>query len=287
MFAELLDKHIDKASPPDFIISVLYAGGESALVRQLNSFSIPFMTVNTSISDDVFRDLGKPRENLRYWLGHMSPDERLSASVLLQEMHKLSMGNHVLAIAGHSQSAVNHQRVRGLVEKASELRLTLAPPIFTDWSKADAYRVARTLFQRVEHHDMIWTAGPAIAAAVSQLISENPAYQKEKIITGTFDWSIEAIELVKQGKVQLSYGGHFMETGWVLVLVHDYLQGLDFTSDTGTLIRSKLKRMDRQNVQRIEKLVNAKNWKNIDFRRYSKCHNEALNRYVFDIESSF
>lgn len=281
MFAELLERHIDKQDAPDLIISVLYAGGEVALVKRLNDFGIPFFTVNTSIDRQVIAQLGKPGEKMQNWAAHISPDEQRSAGILLEEMYKLSNGKNVLAIAGHSQSAVNHQRLQGLAQKVAALKLNLAPPIFTDWSKADAYRAARTLFQRVEKHDMIWTAGPSIAAAVKELIAQNPAYQAENIVIGTFDWSAEAIELVKSGAVQLSFGGHFMEAGWALVLAHDFLNGVSISADSGNIIYSELKRLDSANVQLVEKQVNPEYWQNIDFRQYSKCYVPSIKQYDF------
>lgn len=284
MFAEVLDSNIDKQDPPDFVVSVLYAGGEPELIKKLNDMDIPFITVNTSIDESVWAILGKPGEQYKNWKAHLSPNEIEAAGMLLEDMTGLSGYKSVLAIAGSTQSAVNHQRIKGLSEKAKLLRLNLAPPIFTDWSKADAFRVARTLFKRVEHVDMVWTAGPEIASAVSDLIQQNDVYKKQGIVIGTFDWSMPAIELVKSGTVQVSYGGHFMEAGWALVLLHDYLRGGKFSEDIGTVISSKLRRMDKSNVTSIEAFMNNKNWHDIDFRQYSRCHNTTLKKYKFELK---
>lgn len=285
MFAELLDSYIDENNRPDFIVSVLFAGGELSLIRRFNELAIPTFTVNSSLGEEVVVNTGDPRQKFPYWMAHMSPNEKAASSVLITEMHKLTKGQYVLAIGGDTQSAVNHQRIRGLTERASELKLHLAPPIFTNWTRQDALRVAETLFRRVRQPELIWTAGPSIASAMADVLRRNKNFQQDKIVIGTFDWSPEAIELVKNGSVDMSYGGHFMETGWALVLVHDYLHGLDFQQDTGTMINSELRRMDKSNVNDIEKLVSQQNWQDIDFKRYSKCLNADLDRYDFSLSA--
>lgn len=284
MFAELFEKYMGSHEPPDFVLSVLYAGGEFSLIQKFNTINVPIFTVNSNMDKKLFALTGYPRKTFNHWKGHMSPNDKEASGFLTKHMHKLSNGGRtVLAIGGSPQSTVNQERIKGLKEKTFALQLNLVPPISTNWSVQDAARAARTLFRRVQQYDMIWTAGPTVAKGVNQALKELSLPHNQKVTIGTFDWTPEVIEMIKTNQVDVSFGGHFMETGWALVLIHDYLRGLDFAEDTGTVIQTKLKKLDKSNLAKIEGLVASKTREDIDFRQYSKCHTPTLTKYAFEI----
>lgn len=283
-FYELIKESIDKQDKPDFIISIFYAKGEENLLALLDSYDVPFFTVNTSLDDATLGIIGRPRERFKNWIGHISPDETLGGASLVASLSAINKGQNLAVFAATHQSAVNNHRVAGMSAKAQELGINVIPPVTTDWTTPSAIKAAQTLFRRISEFDMIWTAGPDIAEGVVKVLQDSERLKNNKnLAIGTFDWSANAIDLVQKGLVDVSYGGHFMESGWALLLMHDYLGGLDYRTEVGSLLSSKLKAIEKHNVNEVAEFLINDNWKSIDFKQYSKCFNENLAHYKFSI----
>ena len=67
------------------------------------------------------------------------------------------------------------------------------------------------------------------------------------IFIGGLNWSAEALERVQDGKMVASIGGHFMQGGWAMVLIHDYHMGRDF-ADLGVEFTAPMTVIDQSNV---------------------------------------
>lgn len=65
-----------------------------------------------------------------------------------------------------------------------------------------------------------------------------------------------------------TYGGHTLEGGWALVLVHDYLRGHDFAPPAEFL--GGLRPITRENVERFRRVIDAAPWDRVDFRAFSQ-----------------
>ncbi len=84
------------------------------------------------------------------------------------------------------------------------------------------------------------------------------------ILFGGCGWYAPAIKKVQDGTLATTVGGHFMEGGWVMVLIHDYHHGRDFISDP---IETAMYSIDKSNVEK------------------SKVHNSNLKKYDFSLEA--
>lgn len=272
---------LNQHSPPDFILSVLYGGGEYVQLEAFNNRQIPFFTFNSSLNERVLEITGKPRQQFQNWKGHISPDEMTTGANLVSDLVSLSGGKHLAIIGGATASMVNNHRMEGAEKRARQLGVSVIPPIHTDWTVENSIQAAKVLLRRVPEVDMFWTAGPEIAEGVSMVL---PDHRKD-IVIGSFDWANSNVELVKNGTLALSYGGHFMEAGWALIMIYDYLHGIDYENETGNLIHSDLKKMTKSNVDAVSDLIAESKWYEIDFRAYSKCLNPGLKTYDFTLPS--
>lgn len=279
-FRQLVQRTLNKNSAPDFIMSILYGGSELSEIEVFNQFAIPFFTLNTSFDDKVLGLIGKPREKFKNWIGHISPDEYLAGYQLMADLLSDSSNSTIGLIGGSSRSIVNTHRTKGAVTKALETEVNLIPSISTDWSVRNSKEATTTLLGRVSKVDILWTAGPDIALGALEAIGG----RNKKVKIGSFDWSPSNIELVNQGKIAFSYGGHFTESGWALLMIYDYLHGLDFADELNTLVSTPLRRLDANNVAEISRLIAPENWKKIDYKKYSKCENKSLTNYDFRLK---
>ena len=70
-------------------------------------------------------------------------------------------------------------------------------------------------------------------------------------MVGGIDWNLEAIQSIQKGQMTASMGGHFMEGGWVMVLLYDYFNGVDFV-DEGVAMKSKMSAITQANADQFE-----------------------------------
>ena len=282
-FSELLKTTLDNLNgpQPDFIISILYNNAEYSQLSLLNQYGIPHFTINTSLDDKTLQLTGKPRETFPHWKAHMSPNELLTGQRLVAKLADAHPAKTMAILAGSTVSAVSKQRVKGAMMAAKALHINAIPAIHTDWTKNNSIEATKVLIRRVSNFDLLVTVSPLIAEGAVEVISKT----NMNVAIGSFDWSQSNIELMRQGKILFSYGGHFMETGWAIALIYDYLNGLDFINDTGSMIYSELGLLDSSNVDKIAPLLVKERWEQIDYKQFSKCANKSLKKYNFTLHN--
>lgn len=280
-FKELTSNALANNPRPDFILSIFYGGGEYAQLNVFNQTNIPFFTFNTSLDEKMLQLTKRPRDQFANWKGHRSPNEIVAGRLLANELASITGGKTIAILAGPTASTINSHRVEGSVLQGTENLLNVIPAINTDWKKESSMRATNMLLKRVHDVDMIWTAGPDIALGAIEVLQKQE--NEKKIAVGTFDWTVNNVDLINKGLLDVSYGGHFMDAGWAIVMIYDYLNGIDFASDPGSLVLSELVKIDDSNVDKIEPLLRENKWDEIDFRKYSKCLNPQLEFYEFTL----
>ncbi len=74
----------------------------------------------------------------------------------------------------------------------------------------------------------------------------------------------------------------FLQGGWALILLHDYLQGFDFVEES-----LSFPSYNQPSIQHIApkplKTFQANNWSKIDFKQFSKRYNPELKQYNFSL----
>lgn len=278
-FGTQLEAILQREPLPDAIVSVLYGAKEYLYLSQFEQLKIPLFTINTSLDDKVLALTSLPRSHFQNWVGHMSPNEVKAGSQLVEQLFEVRRGKSIAFIAGSAGSKVNGHRLKGALQQAQTLGLDVVPPIYTDWSRNSAEQATVTLLKRVNNIDMVWTAGPEIAMGVNDVLSA----QAPNTAIGSFDWSPDNIQLLTSGGLDVSLGGHAMEAGWALVLLYDYLSGMDFKEEAGVLLHSSMNVLNADNIQDVKNLLSAEYLSGIDFQHYSRCLNEGRSRYLFDV----
>lgn len=104
------------------------------------------------------------------------------------------------------------------------------------------------------------------------------------IVTGGIDWLPEALEEVRNKEIDVSVGGHFIEGGWVAVLIYDYFNGKDFASERVSW-KTHMRPITSSNVDYYENKLNEKNWGKINFRKFSKVYNPSIKKYDFKMQN--
>lgn len=287
-FSKLVKKQL-KQKKPDYVVGPLFRNGEKALLDTIEALAIPFLSINTSISPANLQLLGLPRQNYRYWLGHLSPNNIAAGHDLAQTLASHTDHRHgggpaiMLAISGANNSTVSQHREEGLATAANPKTIALLPVIHTNWRAPAASAATRSVLQRGLEIDLIWTVGADTAAGVVTALLDHQIIPGKQIKIGTMDWSPAAFKLIKKGYVDVSYGGHFMEGGWAMILLLDHANQLDYADELGVNIATRLQPLTKHNLALFGDAILKQNWQSIDFKQLSKCFNRQRKSYDFSL----
>jgi ABC-type sugar transport system substrate-binding protein len=101
------------------------------------------------------------------------------------------------------------------------------------------------------------------------------------------NWSAPALKLVKNGKMLLTHGGHFFAGAWSMVVIYDHKKGIDFITESVDLM-FPMSAITRQNVDRYANTFKLpKDWKKINYKRFTKTHNTDIKKYDFSLKNIF
>jgi ABC-type sugar transport system substrate-binding protein len=84
------------------------------------------------------------------------------------------------------------------------------------------------------------------------------------------NWSGEAVEAVRDGRMILTDGGHFLAGAWAMVLLRDYHDGCDTGAGAPRQI-FPMAAIDRSNADALAAMLVAGDFSRIDFSRFTSC----------------
>ncbi len=278
---------------PDYFVTGYWPGATNQLIKVANSNRVKFFVINTPIAEDDQAIVGKPREKYRHWIGHMSPNEIQAGYTLTETLVRAASAHtkskvRIGGLGGNTDSAVSAMRVKGFKNYIEENSSTELLNIYsTDWSKPATLIATDKLLTNHPDTHAIWAAADSIAlyaSIASRNVGRDPG---SDIFLAGIDWSDEGIQAVEAGILAGSIGGHFMEGGWALLLIHDYHHNIDFKEELGTSIQTTMQLIDKDNVQEYLAIFGDRDWSRIDFKKFSKVYNKSLEQYDFSLDQLF
>ncbi|MGI0118815.1 ABC transporter substrate-binding protein [Zooshikella sp. RANM57] len=286
-FQQAIKEKVDAVVFPNFQKSAYQ------LIKAAEEAKIPVFLFNSGISNDHANDVGMPRAKYKFWLGEMLPDDQGAGANLantLVDMAKSAgkLGKdgkvHVIAISGHSADGAAIERNKGLKEAMKRGDAVLKQVVPANWDKDTATLKFTKLYERYPEASVAWAASDLMSIGIVDAIKKLGKTPGQDIFTGGVDLSKEGMEAVSQGTMSVTVGGHFMEGGWVAVMLYDYFNGIDF-ADEGLSMRSKMSVITKDAVQEYLKRFGKGNWESIDFKQFSKKHNSNLKKYNFGLDT--
>jgi ABC-type sugar transport system substrate-binding protein len=287
-----INRHLKQLKqPPNLVMSAFFLGAEDKLLKLLDKHRIPFISLNSFISEKQYQILGRPREKFPLWLGHFSPNdivvgEQLATALLTlyrKEHHcdKSVCGPNVFGFTGLPYAAVSQQRVKGVEEAIRQDRKSrMLNNVAANWRRSIALEKMKIVVHRHTDIDIFWAASDNMAWGVVDGIKK---YQyKNKTLLGSIDWSPQTIPYIKNGDIDISLGGHFLEAGLALLLYYDYMHGKDFVKAHGTIIQSKMSELNKSNVDILGPFLINPKWNLNVLAGYSKHNNPSIENYEFD-----
>lgn len=271
----------------DFLVYINFKKTAIKAVEIAETAKIPIFIMNSGFQKDD--NMGKPREKYKYWIGEMVPDDQkagyILANILIDDAKKKKRNGKVVmaALEGNIADEASIERKKGLINAVSERNDVILKQILpANWEKESAKEKYQSLLRRYGFLDAVWCASDGMALAVYEE-ETGLTHGKNKVIIGGVDWTKEGLESVEKGEISATIGGHFMEGGWVAVLLYDYYNKVDF-ADISVAYKSDMIPVTAKNCNEVASKVSRDKWNNIDFKSFSRYHNGKEKIYDFGLE---
>ncbi len=292
-FVEYVDQVLTKDKDADYLVSNFIVKAERELIEAAKKHGVKLLTFNANFTAEIKKAHGVPREKHPHWLMHLSSDEvdtgRALADYLINETNA-NIDNsknknkliNILAFNGSVGSSVARLRGEGLLSRINkEGAVRLLQTVNTDWTYHQTKAKSALLFKRfgIENIDVIWCASDTMARAVVDELKNTAPQAIGRIAIGSIDWSTEIMPYLARNEVDVSYGGHVLDIAYVLALLFDYHNGIDFKEELSSLIVNKNIGLSRPWSQKFSQ----QQYGDINYRSLSKCHNKDLELYQYDV----
>lgn len=279
---------------PDFLVFKNFRSNAPEILDVAEQHGVKSFIFNAGLTNEERARYGGPRERYAHWIGEMLPGDELAgynlARALIDRARTMGLTAPdgriaMVGLTGTLSDSPAIERNKGLaraIEDAPDVRFYQLVP--ARWNFEQARQKAEGLFRRYPDISVMWTANDPMALGAveaARALGRNPG---EDFLTGGVDWNPPALDAIASGDMHISIGGHFMEGGWVMVLLYDYAHGYDFADDGGVERISEMAGLTQDNLaQYLDKFVNE-DWDRVDFTKFSKVKTPTLKTYDFSLE---
>ena len=279
---------------PDYLVMAYVRGGTTErIMKMAKDANVKVIIFNTDIPEEDRKKIGKPRGKFPNWIGHIFPDDEKAgfdlADILIKSASKGLASKdgkiEVVGISGDRLSSAALLRNKGLELAVKKNKQVLRQVIYADWVRENAQKKTETLLKRYPNTRVFWSASDSMSLGIIEGIKNSNKVPGKQIVTGGVDWMPDALNAISDGRMSASIGGHFMEAGWVMVMLYDYHNGKDFANSEGISFESRMNIIHQDNIADYQKYFKDRNWEKIDFKKFSKVLNPKLKKYDFSLDA--
>ncbi len=287
---------VRRPSKPDIVFLNMITDSDALAVQILNDAKIDVFILNSSFSASKHRALNGPRGEFKHWIGEILPNDLGVATDMARSLYQKAKSNraksdaedqseiYVGAVQGVAGVRASDARIAGLYRVLTEHDdLKLTEIISGEWLADLSQQAALRLLNYRIKPDIIFAVHDLSAIGVVRAAEESGLVAGVDVLTAGIDWSPDVFPYIKDGRIEASYGGHFMEGAWAVILAYDYKNGYDFKDVEGLTLYSKMERIDASNLTLYEAKIKKKAWLNIDYKALTRTHNTNFTRYNFNL----
>lgn len=278
---------------PDALIYKNFNGTAEPILKAAEAAGVYSMMFEEALPPDISTATGRPREKYRYWLGNFIPDNSECGHEIAQQLIHMAKRRglqdeqgrlQMVIFGGNMDENSSGDRIHGsLIALQKYPEVLLHEIVAGFWKEPIAYEKTKRLLAAYPDTDIILALNDTMAIGARKAIDEM-GLEHEVLIGGIGTTPPAAIDLA-DGRTQISVGGQFLTGAFTLVLLHDYLHGLDFAEES-TMMSLGMFPFNRSLVQPYAQAMRShKSWEQIDFRRFSKVYNPEMQHYHFGFQT--
>lgn len=282
------ERHYDALVFPNFLHTAPYALDICERNR------VVCVLFNSDLSADEQTRVGRPGERLKYWVGHMVPDDIRASEAMTEVLVRVARNRlpeapvHMIGVNGYRYDQPAIARELGLRKAlAAETGIHLRQVVHTDWSEMDAYVRTRRLLKRYPDTGIVWSGNYRSTTGILRALREADLQPGRDVWVNSFGLEGNALEELAAGEVEVTAGGHFMEGAWALILAYDALAETDTTRSYHSQ-QTPLLMVTRDNLAEVRQAMglissDSERLSRVDFTVYSRAHGVERDDYDFSI----
>ncbi|MFW7381284.1 MAG: ABC transporter substrate-binding protein [Oligoflexus sp.] len=269
---------------PEILLFKSFKGNGQKILAMAEFYQIKTLAINSPLTPPNTQalDLNK----FPSFIGELLPDDEQAGYELVTSLrsHMLSKGIdhiHLLAINGEEADAPATLRKNGLIRAVNEFAdVTLHQIVYDSWTPKYASTQFKVLIKRYPMANAVWGGNDALALVMIEQAKEMLLVPGQDIFFGGIDISPEGLEAVSKNELVVSVGGHILDGGWSMVLIHDFHR-------SGKLEQNRwltaMTPVTAKNVASYQKLIDTKGPVPIDFTKYSSRTSRGSTKYDFKV----
>lgn len=285
----------DPARRPACILIHNFKKRGEKLLELGEEFGVPVFLFNAGFG--INSQVGNPREKYPHWIGQMVPDDEFGGYLLAKELISKAKGLdknsstpiQMVALEGNRTSEASIKRVAGMKRALAEHPEVIINQHFhSKWKFELAKEAFLATRRRYPQTTIFWTASETMAIGVIEAAREQGLIPGKDLVTGGFDLLPENKKYIESGEMAASVGGHYFEAAWSLVLIYDYLHGVDFATHETTSFTTRMTSQTKGDLTQyndIYSVLSTSRLDTLDFGSLSKYRNPTVKKYNFDLDS--
>ncbi|NDJ60349.1 MAG: substrate-binding domain-containing protein [Chloroflexi bacterium] len=189
------------------------------------------------IMTDVYLDNINPQDaDFPNYLAFIGPSDEAAgyamATTLFEEMRARDMEMVVGVVDGTPGTSVAIDRRAGFDRALAENPdVTLAGAVNGNFVRDTSQEAFAALYQGNPEIRGVWAANGGTATGVIVALQNAGVTPGEDVLVVGMDLNPENVVAVEDGSLLFDIGGHWLQGGFALVLMHDFLNGLEIPAD--------------------------------------------------------
>ncbi len=181
--------------------------------------------INTPLSNNDYKIMGKPREKYKMWLGESVPNDQYAGYLTAKEIINAASKSDrqspdgkigMIAINGIISDGATIERKIGLQKAINERDDITLYQYFTtrNWSDEEAISKYIGALNRYPNILAVWAGDDNLAIAILQAAQKHNLTAGKDFFIAGIGWSDAGLNAVENGTFVVDIGGHFLEAAW-------------------------------------------------------------------------
>jgi len=240
------------AQKVDGIIVVPYWSSDKKALEDTKAANIPL------IFTDCYSTVSPQDPNYPNYIAFIGPSDEDAGYrmglALFEATEKGADGKkYIGAVDGTPGTSVAIDRAKGLDKALAEHpEVVLVGRVNGNFVRDEAQTAFESLYQGHPEIKGVWAANGGTATGVMTAIKNAGKVPGKDIMVVAMDLNPENVDAVKSGELLFDIGGHWLQGGFAMVMMFDYLNGLTLTSEQAN-VKLMLLPVTKDTVAQFEK----------------------------------
>jgi ABC-type sugar transport system substrate-binding protein len=284
--ADQINRYIEDAiaSGIDGLIFVPYWSAGRKAVTECQEAGIPMITIDCFI-DDI-----EPQDQFAQYIGFIGPNDEDSgyrmAKALFAATAPASDGKKYIGVVqGTPGTTVAINREKGLDRALAEVNdVVVVGRVNGNFVREESQSAMEDLYQAHPEITGVWAANGGTATGVMTALKNAGKVPGKDVMVVAMDLNPENVDAVNASELLFDIGGHWLQGGFAMVMMYDYLNGFPIPAANKNVVLDLLP-LTKDRIDQFNKDFPG-GLPSFDFKQASKVYNPNAKQAYFEMKYS-